>query len=494
MIWAAAACGGHASSVSGPQPSAAPEATRWVPERPSYLVASPAIAGAQRDLGEALDALAAVTGIDAHELSGVAQGLVGVDILNADALAGIGIDVHASWAVFSDAVDPTFVVHLAAPDKTAAFLDHQRARGLQSQAVTVDQTQIFSAPLIGGVTIQWAIAGDWLWIHLSTPRGGATPDDATAWFRASHGAHGGAWADSWAWAARGGGAAGVTGFFDLHNTVAKLGERAANAAACVQLAPAIGRLGIAVHSDEHQIATRLALELGPSDGAALARHVLAPPSGWPAAAGSAALAVAWNLDLVAVRAYLQPCLAAAGLVRQDALAMLDDSGVRAARGLLASFNPDNLAATAAIALDVTRPDHFNRLLDRLPLRSTLEQPRTFAGHRGFAVDIPFSFSVEYVVEPNLVVGGLGEGMVAPLFAPASTSAGAPPIFALDLAPPKLSRAAWATLIQAIAERLLSGSPGPSAKRAADHLLRWRAAHVAIASEGNELVLTARGER
>jgi hypothetical protein len=85
-------------------------------------------------------------------------------------------------------------------------------------------------------------------------------------------------------------------------------------------------------------------------------------------------------------------------------------------------------------------------------------------------------------------------MVAPIFAPAAGAAAPPAIFALDVAPAKLSRDAWATLIQAIAERRLSGSPGPGAKRAADHLLRWRAAHIAVTSEGNELVLAASGQR
>jgi hypothetical protein len=488
-----AACGGGHPPVAGPQPAAAPEATRWVPEHPMFVLASPVIADAQHDLRDVVDALSVVTGFGATELSGVATGLVGVDVLSADALAGIGVDVHASWAAFSEAFDPTIVLHLAAPDKLAAFIDHQRARGLASTAVTVDQTQISSAELIGGVTLRWAIVGDWLWLHVSRPHGEGAPDDATRWFTASHGPHGAAWGDNWAWAVHAAGAsASVVGFADLHDVRDRIvhGLDATHVgAACRDQVPALNRLGLALHGDAHQLTARFALDIGST--ADLARHLLSPPSGWATTAATAAIAAQWNLDTVALIAYLRPCTRAADL---DSFAKFEEYGLRTARGVLVSFDPETAAGTGAVAADLSRPDAFTHLLDRVPMRSTLESSRTFAGHRGARIEIPFSFTVEYVLEPTLLVGAMGDGLVGQLLAPAAAPPAPPPLFALDLAPAKLSVKAWASLIQAIADRKLTGAPGPRAQRAAEHLVRWRAAHVALTAEGNEVVLTATGDR
>jgi hypothetical protein len=79
-------------------------------------------------------------------------------------------------------------------------------------------------------------------------------------------------------------------------------------------------------------------------------------------------------------------------------------------------------------------------------------------------------------------------------AASAAPAAAPPIFALDVAPPAMSAEAWATVLQGLAQRSLPGSPGPAAKRAAERLLRWRAARVAVTAEASEIVLTASGDR
>lgn len=478
-------CGAHAGSSSLPQPAAAPAATRWVPDRPTYLMASPMIGDAQRNLRDVIDALSIVSGVELDELAAVAQGLVGVDVLHAEPLAAIGIDVGGSWAVFSEDISPTFVVHLTAPDKMKAFLERQRARGLPVQTATVDQVEVASAELIGGLSIAWAVDGEWMWIHLALP--GTGTGDATRWFTASHHPHTAGWSDSWAWASRAAGAAaGVVGFFDLHGAVANAVSRLPAAVACAKLAPSLGRVGFSLQGDEHHIATRLAIEIGPTDG--LVRHVLAPPSGWPAAAARAAVAAQWNLDLTAAVDYLRPCLGATG----GQLAMLDESGVRTARGMLLGFDPDHASGTGAVAFDLTNPAFFAHQLDRIPLRSTLERAQSFAGHKGGTIDIPFSVTIEYVLEQGLMVAALGEGLVAQVLAPGA--AGPPPIFALDVSPPAMSAEAWGILLQALVEHRLPGSPGPAAKRAAAHLLRWRTAHVAVTAEAGELVLTASGDR
>src|SRR5439155_20096657 len=132
-------------------------------------------------------------GSDLRDVVQLVTGLVGVDALHADPIAAIGVDLRASWAVFSDELSPTLVVHLAAPDQMVAFLDRQRERGLVTQSVIVDKTEVFSATLASGVTIGWAIAGDWMWIHFALP---IAFDNGASWFAASHGARGAAQAQA----------------------------------------------------------------------------------------------------------------------------------------------------------------------------------------------------------------------------------------------------------------------------------------------------------
>ncbi|HEY0194120.1 MAG TPA: hypothetical protein VGC42_23545, partial [Kofleriaceae bacterium] len=489
MLAALAACAGHAAAPSVPPVGAAPEATRWVPERPTFVMSSPALADALRDLREVIEAVSVVSGLELRDLSAAAQGLIGVDVLQADALAAIGVDVRASWAAFSDDLNPTFVVHLASADKMKAFVARQRERGLAIQTATADQIEVSSLELMGVAAIRWAIDGDWMWVHLSLV-GGAAPADPAQWFVASHHAHPAAWADNWTWASRAARtAAGVVGFYDLHGALARAAERLPSALACARLAPSIGRIGFGLRGDGHRVESRLAVEIGPTDE--LLRHVLPPPSGWTAAASRAAVAAQWNLDLASVRRFLEPCLTASG----SQLAMFDQTGVRAARGMLISFDPEHLDGAGVVALDVVDPAFFARQLDRIPMRSAFERPAQFGHHAGFAIDIPLSVTVEYLIEPNLVVAGLGEGVISPLFGPASGAgaAAAPPVFALDVAPGVMSAQSWGILLQALGERRLPGSPGPRAQRAAEHLLRWRTGHVAITAEGHELVLTASGE-
>jgi len=483
-------CGGHGRPATdrgaAPPAAAAFAATRWAPARPTYLLASRTLADAQRSLRDAVDLMGMATGVDLRDASRAVENLLGVDALHADPLAAIGVDLRGGWAMFSEDLSPTMVVHLAAPEQMTAFLDHQRERGLVTQSVIVDKTEVFSATLTSGVTIGWAIAGDWMWLHFALP---IAFDNGASWFAASHGAHGAAWADSWAWAERAAGAAAsVVGFLDLHGAIATAVARAPDAVACTRLAEPVRRVAVAFEGDDHHIAARLALDLGST--AAVTSKLLPAPSGWDATAARAPLAAQWNLDLGAVRSALAPCFAAAG----SQLATTAEASVRAARGVLLGFDPDSTSGSGAIALDLASPAFLERQLDRIPLRRRLERPRTFGAHHGFAIEIPFSVTIEYVLEHDLALAALGEGILARLVGPGPGAAGAPPIFALDVAPPAMSAAAWEIVVNAALERQLSGTPGPAAKRVVEHLMQWREGHVAVTADATEIVLTASGVR
>jgi hypothetical protein len=489
-----AGCGSRAQLPAAPQ-SAPPAfaAARWVPARPLYVFASPRVADAQRSARDAIELAGAVTGFDLRDAMRASAEVFGVDALHADPLAAIGVDVEGSWTVFGTGADPTLVVHLAASAQMAAFLEHQRDRGLVTRSVVVDRTEVVSAVLPVGLAISWAIDGEWMWVHLGMS---GTPDDG-GWFAASHGAHEASWAGNWGWAQRAAGAAaGLVGVLDLRGVIAEIAARLPHAVACAHLAASVGRVAVAVAGDEHHVSARLGLEVGSTDR--LRAMLLPAPSGWDATARTAALAAQWNLDLAAARSELAPCVAAAGA----SLALADETGVRAARALVMGFDPDAMSGSGAIALDVASTAFFERQLDRIPLRGTLERARTFGPYRGHALSIPFSVTIEYVLERQLAIAALGEGLlarlVAPVPAPAADgsprAAAVPPIAAIDVAPPAMSARAWQAVIDGLVERRLDASTSRLSRQLVAHLMAWRDGHLAVTAEPGEIVITASGTR
>lgn len=486
----AAGCGGR----TAPAPAAPAgelagfAAARWVPAGPLYVLASPTVADAQRSARDAIDLVAVATGYDLRDAMRDSAALFGVDALHPDPLAAIGVDLQGSWAMFGDDLSPTLVVHLAAPAQMTGFLERQRERGLVTRSRIADRVEVASATLPAGATVSWAIDGEWMWVHLVPP---GVPDDGARWFTASHGAHDAGWTGNWAWAKRAAGAAAsLVGVLDLHGAIARAASRLPDAVACARLAEPVRRVSFALEGDDRHVAARIALDVGSTER--LRAMLLPAPSGWGATAAAAAIAAQWNLDLAGARPELAPCLAAAGA----ALPRVDDTGVRAARAVLVGFDPDALSGTGAIALDVTSPAFVDRQLDRIPLRRTLQRARTFGPYHGYAIAIPFSVTIEYVLEPRLAIAALGEGLLARLVAPgaARPAASAAPILALDVAPPAMSARAWETVIDGLAERRLDGSPGPVARRAVEHLMGWRDGHLAITADPGEIVITVSGDR
>jgi hypothetical protein len=285
--------------------------------------------------------------------------------------------------------------------------------------------------------------------------------------------------------------------------------------ACAKLVQAVDRVSLAVEGDAHHVAARLAFDVGSTER--LRAGLLAPPGGWDVTARSAALAAQWNLDLARAPDGLAPCLAALGapvaLVERSetgggdpdgsaggaggkAPRGIDQTGVRAARAMLVGFDPHGgvTSMTGAIALDVTSPAYLERQLDEIPLRRALERTRTFGPYRGHAIAIPFSATVEYVLEPHLAIAALGDGLLARLVAPAPAP-GRVPIAALDVAPPAMSARAWQGLLELLAE--LGGGPGagsPATARVVALLMGWRDAHLTVTAEGSEVVVAVSGDR
>ncbi|HWU89148.1 MAG TPA: hypothetical protein VN253_17905, partial [Kofleriaceae bacterium] len=237
-------------------PEVAPgyDAARWIPARPTYAVAARSVRDAQRAAGALLDAVGAVVDAENGEVALVLRALVGGDPLSPDGLAAIGIDVEGGVAVFSEAIEPTLVVHLAAPEKTRALLERERRGG---QAI-VDGVEVRTAALPGGLRASWAIKDGWLWVHV-----GAV-DGAAAWLSASRRPGARAWAGDWSWAIRGGGQGArpaIAGFVDARALIERAAARIP-AVACAKLFAPVGRLGVAIEADGGRLGGRISIEVG----------------------------------------------------------------------------------------------------------------------------------------------------------------------------------------------------------------------------------------
>ncbi len=453
-------------------------ATRWVPANPTYVLASPTVRDAQRSFRDAVDSLGVMVGVDVSEVSRELSRMLAVDPLSPEAVAGMGIDLEGGIAMFSEDVAPTFVVHLTAPEAAAAFFDRQRERGLVTQSVIVEGTEIFTAQLLANVKVSWAVANDWLWVHFTLPVG---HDDGQSWFLSSHRADRPAWSKDWQWAsqAAGGVKPALIGFVHPHELLASFVGKVPDAIACAKLLEPIGRVGIAVETDGKHVAGKLTLDLGAA-AAKVAAAIVPGPEGFASVAGRAPLAAQWNVDLLAVRAWLTPCLKS---IDAD-LGFLDRYGVRTARVVLQSFDPDEKAGSGAVALDLAHKRYFESRLDDIPLRGTLERSRSFGPHKGHSLSVPFVASIDYVLTDSLALAAIGDGLLKSIVGSGATVKG--PVAAIDLVPGGLSPEAWKTLLDLL-------DVGRT-ERIVERLLRWRDGHIAVTAEGSSLVLSAVGNR
>jgi hypothetical protein len=474
LLLAIMACSAPAKAPQGPAapPVAGIAATAWVPAEPTYLFAAPKVRDAQRAVRDAIDGLGMMAGVDAAVASRALERMIAVDALNADPSAAVGVDVDGGIAIFSEDIDPTIVVHLAAPAAIQQFFDQQRQRGLVTQSIVADGVDVFTAKLDRGLDIAWAVDKDWLWLHLIV-----SGDKSPTWFE--HSRHPGVvkWAADWAWAKAQHAAGALTGFVKLHDIAAKIAAKVPPALACARLLEPVRNVALALDAEGSRIGARIAIDLGAS-AKSVAASVLPPPPGWAAASAEAALGVQVNLDLAAVDAWLAPCTTTFGA----SFGELRAYGVRAGRAAVLSLDPDEAAGTGAVALDLADRRYMAKQLDQIPMRSHVESDRRFGPHAGHHVAIPFFVAFDYVLEDHLMLAAMGDGLLDRVVAAMPQPPA--PLVAIDVMPAKMSVKAW--------EWLLARMDAPRPKGFAEHLQHWRDAHVTLGIDHDALVLEATG--
>lgn len=469
--------GGKQAAAPRAAPAAGPyAATRWIPARPSYAVGARTFRDAQRGLRDLVESFGPLVDLDADDISQGLRAVLRVDALSADAVAAIGVDLDGGFAVFSEGINPTVVVRLASAAQFQTFIEQQQQAGLRTQSVVSAGVEVFTAPLPNQVSISWAIADDWLWLHIGLP---FAADDAATWFAASRRPGAPTWTADWQ-AAQGSAQPAVVGFADVRRIVGELGPRAPAAAACARLLDPVSKLTLALDGDAKQMSARFAFDVGPA-AASITQATLAVPEGWAAATAQVPIAAAWNLDLAVVRTTVAPCTTALGI---DLLRRFEDLGVRGGRAFLRSFDPDERSGSGVASLELAHKRYFAAQLDDIPMRSVLERKRQFGPYAGKALAIPMFMTIDYVLTDAVAFAAVGDGMLASVVGKGGTVPG--PVVALAVHPLGLSREAWIGLFD------LLDVPQPD--RVADHLLRWREARLAVTVDGARLVVAASGTR
>lgn len=455
-------------------------AARWIPDRAAYAIAAKSVREAQSAVRDTLDSFGIVAGVSADDVAAQLARFLAVDPLSAEAVADIGVDLDGGIAVFSEGASPTFVVRLASPSAFRGFI--ARLGDVRASLQTVDGVEVVSVQVSPDVRVSWALVDDWLWVHFALPVG---EDLGTTWFTSSRGAARRAappdWAADWGYARSSAGPKGrpIVGFVDLRGVISGLSSRIPGALACAQLLSPIERVAIAVDSDFQHASGTLAFEIGPS-AAAIARALMPVPEGWAEVAGKAPIAAQWNLDAAVMRAALDPCARTLDIELDD----FERFGVRSARVLLRSLDPDDRSGTGAVALDLAHKRALAGYLDDIPLRSTLERRRTFGPHAGYSLSIPTMFSLDYVLTDTLALAAVGDGLLTAIVGRGATVPG--PVFSVDIMPGGLTPEAWAVILE------VAGLPHSHAT--IERLRQWRDAHVAVTIDGSRLVLRAWGNR
>lgn len=462
----AGACGGSHKGTAGGGGGGVNvfPGSRWVPAKPTYVLAAASFRDAQSAFRDSIDLLGMATGGETADASMALQHLLGVDPLSIDAVAQIGVDVGGPLVAFSEDIDPTFVVHLSDPGALQGFLDKQR-QGLRMTSQVVDGIEVFSATIESDLQLSWAVDKDWLWVHFAS-----VSQPFVAWFEHSHRATAGTWTQAWDWAKAQAKGQGLIGFVQLRDVMAALTSRVNEAQACAKQLESVERVGVAVMSDGKALDARVSFQTASTPA------VMPPPPGWAAASRGMPLSAEWNVDMRTVAAWLKPCVG-------DQFRELSAIGIVTLRAFVQSLDPDDKSGVGAVAADLSSKDFINAQLDQVPMRSRLEKDRQFGIYKGKHLSVPFVATVDYVLDDKLFIAAMGDGVLAKV----ATGTPAPaPIATVDVVPSGLPVDTWTWLFEQI------HTPNP--KRFAQRLQSWQQLHVGARHDGNALFIEAAGAR
>jgi hypothetical protein len=148
---------------------------------------------------------------------------------------------------------------------------------------------------------------------------------------------------------------------------------------------------------------------------------------------------------------------------------------------------DDKEGVGAFSADLSNAGFLRAQLDQVPHRSMFESSRTFGAYKGKHISVPFVASADYVLEDNLAIAAMGDGVLAQIGAPSGRhDMTPPPVVSADVRPQGLSAGVWTFLFEQ------AGAPDP--KRFAQRLMTWSDLHVGARLDHDRLVIEAAGTR
>jgi hypothetical protein len=447
------------------------DATRWIPNQPTFALAAHSIRDLQRSARSVVGTLGLPFNLDELAVSQMSNFVFGLDLLSPEAVEGIGIDPSGGVAVFSEGITPTFVVHLSSPPKFTAWMQHEMSGLGAPVATAVDGITVTSVGTPN--TVSWAIdpATGWAWVHSSLQ----DASDPPTWFAHSHGGGGGGAPDWDRVTAHG--KPSVIAFTNTHALFgAAIKAMPGDIGTCIRQLDTLGNFDVGIDVDERSVAAHFSFDVG-TGMAGLRASLLAPPPGWAQASANAPVALAWNVDLSALAAWLKPCMRG-----DDHFAMLDSYGVRSGRAVILGYKSET-EFSGAVSLDLSNAKFLTDQLDQIPLRKHLESDRTFGVYKGHHLSIPALFAIDYVLQPTVAIIARGDGLLERV---AGQGPPTPPstVFGLDLLTTAMTDAQWHALGDLVH---LDASE-------IQHVLFWKTVHVGAHVDGNALVIDLSAER
>ncbi|HKE15872.1 MAG TPA: hypothetical protein VKB80_13440 [Kofleriaceae bacterium] len=480
-------------------------ALRWVPAGASYVLAAGRVDQGVRAARELADLAAIAGGATADELDRWLRGELGASPLDEADLAGAGIDLHASAALFAQAGFPTAALPVADAGRLRGFLARHRPAG--DAAASTRRGEAATSWSIGDWRLSWAMHGRWLFVHLG-PRGegegwldrvvaapdaglAADPDLAAAADRGRR-----ALGDRATRPPRAPGLVGLVRAAALARDLAGWSGAPDGLAGCARRASAAAPLlSWAADFSRGRGAVWAAIDLAPAAARALRAHIAPPPPpGYRAYRAAAAVAVDWSLELdwlERVRARLA-CPLLDQPIRDPVREATGFRGPRAWHVAATSIDPGDLSGAGAAHVILADPGLIAAQLESIPGRSLFERSRRIAGQRVQVLSVPGLPTIAYRQAGEAFTLAVGDGVMEEVLAPAAPAprdgeAGLE-VARVAIAPPRLP--ALGAIVDAALSALAGPPPRPSGRIIAARLSRYDEAALSARLDGNSVAISA----
>lgn len=280
--------------------------TRQVPAGVTYVLAVGRIGAASQALADLVGPLFRQTA-KVGSVDDLFRKDLGFSPLSPADLAGRGVSVEGSAAVFSTGIFPTFAIPVADRAKLEEFIG-RAAAGKKVGVVERAGVSVWIVRSEGAPTTSWAFVGDWLFVHVAAP---THEKDELAWLAdiVAAGKKGGLAAEAdLAWAiAQAGERVDLVGLVrpgavaDALRPIEEAeGLRGGTGCADVEAraAGALRRVALAAALAEGKVDATAFFELSPEAAAAVDAHVAAPPDGaFLSARDEAVVFLSFGVDL-----------------------------------------------------------------------------------------------------------------------------------------------------------------------------------------------------